>query len=40
MVLILSVTSLALAAVSAVSGLVIPRHSAPQGWDYAALEVC
>ena len=40
MVLILSITSLALAAVSAVSGLVIPRKSPPPGWDYNALEVC
>lgn len=31
---------LSLIATSAVSALVVPRTSAPQGWDTSALEVC
>jgi len=38
MVRVLSITSLALAAVSAVSGLVVPRQSAPNGWQTEILE--
>ena len=40
MVLVLSIASLALAAISAVSGRVVPRKSAPKNWDCDALEVC
>jgi hypothetical protein len=40
MVCVLSIASLALAAVSAVSGLVVPRQSPPQGWQTDILEVC
>ncbi len=40
MVRVLSLTSLALAAVSAVSGLVVPRLSPPKGWETDILEVC
>ena len=39
MVRILSVASLALAVVSAVSGHVIRHRSAPKGWETAILEV-
>jgi len=39
MVRILSVASLALAVVSAVSGHVIRRHSPPKGWETLILEV-
>ncbi|KAH9180665.1 plant expansin [Lactarius sanguifluus] len=38
MVRVLSITSLALAAVSAVSGLVVPRLSPPNGWETDILE--
>ncbi|KAH9001158.1 expansin family protein [Lactarius akahatsu] len=38
MVRVLSITSLALAAVSAVSGLVVPRLSPPSGWETDILE--
>jgi hypothetical protein len=40
MVLILSIASLALAAISAVSGRVVPRKTAPAGWNCSDLEVC
>jgi hypothetical protein len=39
MVLILSIASLALAAISVVSGRVVPRKTAPSKWD-CELEVC
>ncbi|KAH9005273.1 plant expansin [Lactarius hatsudake] len=38
MVRVLSITSLALVAVSAVSGLVVPRLSPPNGWETDILE--
>lgn len=38
MVLILSIASLALAAISAVSGRVVPRKTAPAGWNCSDLE--
>ncbi|KAI9446345.1 plant expansin [Lactarius indigo] len=38
MVRVLSITSLALAAASAVSGLVVPRLSPPKGWETDILE--
>ncbi|KAH9063325.1 plant expansin [Lactarius vividus] len=38
MVRVLSITSLALAAVSVVSGLVVPRLSPPNGWETDILE--
>ncbi|KAI9466322.1 plant expansin [Lactarius psammicola] len=40
MVRVLSLASLGLAAVSAVSGLVVPRLSPPKGWETDILEVC